>query len=100
MAFGVVLNRRRESNSDATHGCGGVLAVIRIEHGDYGGGAGGVVSGPLAVNQCALDRLPMLLGRFGLTESESEVVRGIAVELGEELLELFEVNAHLEDKLT
>ena len=58
-----------------------------------------VYAWPHWLSSHALDGLPVLPRGFGLAEGESEIMRGIAVELGEELLELFEVNAHLEDEL-
>src|SRR5271163_2874650 len=71
LASGPRRRRRTKGSLDALFRLVGSLAVLRVKHGDHGGGATAVATGPLAVDQRALHGLPML-----------RVALHIAVELG------------------
>src|SRR5271170_6965574 len=51
---------RTKDRFHSLFGRGWPLVVLRVEHGNHCRGADGIFSGPLAVNQRALHRLPVL----------------------------------------
>src|ERR1700679_1816547 len=60
LASGPRRRRRTKGSLYALFRFVGSLAVLRVKHGDDGGGATAVTTGPLAVDQRALHGPPML----------------------------------------
>src|ERR1700677_4897963 len=78
----------------------GSLAVLRVKHGDDGGGATAVTTGPLAVDQRALYGLPMLGVGFQIAVELGKFAGVVVIVQGiEKLHELLEICAHLKDQL-
>ena len=91
-------NGGTEHGGDAMFGCGGIVEILRVEHGDDGDGAGAIEPGPLALHEGVLHGLPVVVVACdGCVERRYS--DRIVVDEAEEVAELLEVDAHLIDEL-
>ena len=93
-------NRGTKRSLHLALGGTGIVFVSRVEHRDHGDGATAIASGPLALDQRALHRFPVL-GRwfrsaYGL---DGIAVAGVIVYGAEKLSEFLKIHAHLKHKL-
>jgi hypothetical protein len=89
---------RMQHGGDAMFRSGGIVEVLRIEHGDDRNGAGPIHACPLALHQRVLYGEPMV-GSIGVRRVERRDSDGLIVHEVKKLAELAEVHAHLVDKL-
>lgn len=81
-------------------GCPGIVVIVRIEHGDNSHRASAVAPGPVALDQHALNVLPVQRVGFRFAGQQRGItIGGIVIDSAEEVGELFEIDAHLEDQL-
>src|ERR1700734_618522 len=90
------------NGSDAMPRGGGIVEILRVEHGDDGNGAGAIEAGPLTLHEGMLHGLPVIVVAGGVCFDggiEGRYGDGIVVDETEEITELLKVDAHLIDEL-